>query len=249
MLNLQKSSHSISQHRKSLNNNDYPKLLNIPKKEKLCKSPISQGYTINVFPSPFTAYSKNNNSNLNISNVNKSSKNINQNNVSINNISINNISLQKSNKNLNEIEQYKLHPYRRINLKLVGLDIKQKLIKMNEENDDFSDDEKILSSPIDNQNIKKTTHLLHDRFSIKTDGGTDILPISAITDAFEESKNGTKTNVIKKSSISKTNEKNVSVSCPNITKITFKNNKIELKNNDGNGANFNFQKNIIKKKE
>ena len=257
MFNPQKSSHSVSQHRKSLNSNDYPKLLKIPKNDELCKSPTNQGYTINVFPSPFPANSKKNNSNLNISNFNKSTKNINQNNVSINNISINNISIQKSSKNINEIEQYKLHPYRRINLKLVGLDIKQKLIKMNEENDGFSDDEKILSSPIDTQNIQKTTHLLHDRFSIKSEGGTDILPISAISDAFDESKIGTKTNVIKnqvfkltenKTDILKTKEKSASVSCHNIAKITLKNKKSELKNNDENEANLSFQKNIIKKR-
>ena len=60
-----------------------------------------------------------------------------------------------------KIEQYKLHPFRRLNLKLVGENIKHKLIEMNEENG--YEKEKTLSSPTERRQFSK---LLKENYNL-----------------------------------------------------------------------------------
>ena len=70
--------------------------------------------------------------------------------------SFNNNTIIQKNVNIEEqLEQYKLHPYRRINLKILGEGIKQKLFEMEEEK--LFDNEKLLSSREDygNQKLQK----------------------------------------------------------------------------------------------
>ena len=76
----------------------------------------------------------------------------------------NNISIMQKNNIQDQIEQYKLHPFRRWNLKLIGEDIKQKLIEMNEENG--GDNEKTISSPTEGRQFsrivqKNYAHKIH----------------------------------------------------------------------------------------
>ena len=69
------------------------------------------------------------------------------------NISTNNISIKPKSIIQEKIEQYKLHPFRRINLKIVEEDIKHKLIEMNEENG--LENEKTISSPVEGRHFSK----------------------------------------------------------------------------------------------
>ena len=229
-LNLPKSSKSIPKERKTLINNDYPKLFNISRQESLCKSPTnlrSNNLSLKC-PVPVSLLKKN-----------KTCININE--MSNNKINVNNISIQKSSKNIKEVEKYKLHSFHRINLKLVGQDIKQKLIKMNVFNDTFEDD-KINSSPMDE---KENVFL-----NIKTDNCMDNLPISAITDTYEIPKIEKKTNLENFKLTEGRNDINEkSHSCNYIPKIAFKNNKnLDIKNNNTTDASPDTQKENIKKK-
>ena len=203
IINLPKSSKSVTKNRKSMNsNNDSPKLtklLSIPKVNKnfLCLSPKSGNRNNNV-STPF--------------------------NISLNNISFNNnISLMKNNGNFNEkVEQYKLHPHRRINLKLVGEGIKQKLIKMNEENDIY-EQEKMYSSP----ESRNGTHLFKNKYSIEMSNNIDISHNSIMTE-IEFPQKGKNTNIVKSPNLKLTEHKNElfnkrdkSNSCENLIKIQF----------------------------
>ena len=64
----------------------------------------------------------------------------------------------KNNKNKNfiaQVEQYQMHPFRRINMKILGKGIKQKLIEMNVENSYLN--EKTMSSP---ENSRRTSKMV-----------------------------------------------------------------------------------------
>ena len=236
-LNLPKSSKSIPKERKSLNNDDCPELSNILRQDPTSKSLKTNNLFLNFLISA-SLPKRNENSNI----VNEmSNNNISNNNISVNNISVNNISIQKSSKNIREVEKYQFNPFRRINLKLVGQDIKQKLIKMNVFNDTFEDD-KINSSPMDE---KENVFL-----NIKTDNCMDNLPISAITDTYEIPKIEKKTNLENFKLTEGRNDINEkSHSCNYIPKITFKNKKnLDIKNNNTTNASPVSQKENIKKK-
>ena len=104
-----------------------------------------------------TPHSQNNNNAPN----NKYASNFN---LTPNNI-ISNISFMQKNLIHEKVEQYKLHPFRRLNLKMVGEDIKQKLIEMHEEDSNL-ENEKTCSSPTE---TKKTTKVLKDKYNISND--------------------------------------------------------------------------------
>ena len=66
----------------------------------------------------------------------------------------------KSSKNKNfikQVQQYQMHPFRRINMKVLGEGIKQKLIEMNVENSYVFVNEKTMSSP---ENSRRETKLI-----------------------------------------------------------------------------------------
>ena len=80
--------------------------------------------------------------------------------------SFNNNTIIQKNVNIEEqLEQYKLHPYRRINFKILGEGIKQKLFEMEEEK--LFDNEKLLSSREDYGNqITKTK--MQEKYNIES---------------------------------------------------------------------------------
>ncbi len=207
IINLPKSSKSVTKYRKSIDsNNDSPKLaklLSIPKVNKnyLCLTSKSVNRNNNV-STPF--------------------------NISLNNKSFNNnISLMKNNGYFNEkVEQYKLHPHRRINLKLVGEGIKQKLIKMNEENGIY-DQEKMYSSP----QSRNGTHLFKNRYSIEISNNIDNSHYSIMTD-IECPQKGKNTNIVISPNLKLTEnrtelfkKRDKSNSCENLIKIKIPNYK------------------------
>jgi len=139
----------------------------------------------------------------------------------------NNISLMKNNGYFNEkVEQYKLHPHRRINLKLVGEGIKQKLIKMNEENGIY-DQEKMYSSP----QSRNGTHLFKNRYSIEISNNNDNSHYSIMTD-IECPQKGKNTNIVISPNLKLTEnrtelfkKRDKSNSCENLIKIKIPNYK------------------------
>lgn len=90
-----------------------------------------------------------------------------QNNMLASSFNNNNVSAIQKNGNLNieeQLEQYKLHPFRRINLKMLGEGIKQKLFEMEEEN--LFENEKNLSSREDySKQITKTK--MQEKYNIE----------------------------------------------------------------------------------
>ena len=153
-LTITKSSKSLNKEKEKLTkyliNNDLSpfsnnNLLTIPQqnKNKLCLTPHGRNNTTkNKYYSSFNLPENNNN-----------------------NISI----MQKSINIREKIEQYKLHPFRPLNLKLVEEDIKQKLIEMNEISERY-ENEKTISSPT--ESIKKTNEL-RKQYSIKINNSND----------------------------------------------------------------------------
>ncbi len=227
IINLPKSSKSVTKYRKSIDsNNDSPKLaklLSIPKVNKnyLCLTPKSVNRNNNV-STPF--------------------------NISLNNKSFNNnISLMKNNGYFNEkVEQYKLHPHRRINLKLVGEGIKQKLIKMNEENGIY-DQEKMYSSP----QSRNGTHLFKNRYSIEISNNIDNSHYSIMTE-IECPQKGKNTNIVISPNLKLTEnrtelfkKRDKSNSCENLIKIkipNYKNKRTKQKDYFKNTKKDNYKK-------
>ena len=96
-----------------------------------------------------------------------------------------NLNLTPSNKNKSnkyniheKLEQYKINPASRLNLKLIGEDIKQKLIEMNEKND-FIENEKTISSPTES---KKYTKIIREKYNISNDDTNMNLNLNKIRD-------------------------------------------------------------------
>ena len=165
--------------------------------------------------------------NKNMINLNPLNSSINNKNIFVSsfNVPINSRKfsiISNNNVNINEkVEQYKRHPYRRLNLKIVGENIKQKLMEMNDlsENDM---NELTTSSPSE---LKKYTNLLRNRYSIKVnDSNTNIMNLNL-------------------SVINEPNKKINSVG-PKQNLNLFENNKDILENNDKN----NYLSHIIQLK-
>ena len=155
IFNTAKSSKSINKEKEkfvkyyNINNDTSPysnNLLNIPKQNKnmLCLTPHNKNtYKNNYFSTikiAANAYNNNNN---------------------------NNVTIMQRSPNINgRIDQYQLHPFRRLNLKLIGENIKQKLIEMNEKTDGYESDKtinsqkdtKLLSNTIKKQNSNNITN-------------------------------------------------------------------------------------------
>ena len=77
----------------------------------------------------------------------------------------NNIQIMQKNMIHEKMEKFRLHPFRRLNLKLIGEDIKQKLMEMNEENG--FENAKTISSPTDKRQfsrILKKNYNLNESF-------------------------------------------------------------------------------------
>ena len=76
--------------------------------------------------------------------------------------SFNNPTVSKPIKIHEKAQEYERHPFRRMNLKIIGEDIKLKIKEMNEENDSF-EEEKVISSPTES---KKLSLLLRNKYNI-----------------------------------------------------------------------------------
>ena len=157
-----------------------------------------------------------------------------------------NLNLTPSNKNKSnkyniheKLEQYKINPASRLNLKLIGEDIKQKLIEMNEKND-FIENEKTISSPTES---KKYTKIIREKYNISNDDTIMNLNLNRIRDEKNEKLNNT--NIVEKPQFDffnhnndiKENEKNtpcthiINIKIPKITNIEEENNN-KNKNNE-----------------
>ena len=197
----------------------------------ICLSPHSQNNNIqnNKYTSNFNISPKNNIINKYDSNFNITSNN-----------NLNNISFKKKNLIHEKVEQYKLHPFRRLNLKIVGEDIKQKLIEMHEENNYF-ENEKICSSPTE---ARKTTKILKEKYNINND--------SIINLNFPRNKENISSSVIYSNNLIFSNDndifeknENKITSCSHVVKL--KKTKIKIKDNK-NDENKNREKESKKKK-
>ena len=80
------------------------------------------------------------------------------------NKSISNNGLTKTINIHDKVQEYTKHPYRRVNLKIIGEDIRLKLKEMNEENFN-SENEKIISSPTE---TKKLAEVIRNKYNIPT---------------------------------------------------------------------------------
>ena len=129
-----------------------------------------------------------------------------------------------------KIEQYQLHPFRRVNLKLIGEGIKQKLLEMNAENQ--FEKEKTMSSP---GNSRKLTKLFMEKYNIKM-----------------SDKNLSKLSIPRKSIIEDNNNKGkslVAVHNPNFEFFEHKKDTNILKNSEKNKSCNNLIKLIPIKEE
>ena len=177
-----------------------------------------------------TPHSQNNNNAPN----NKYASNFN---LTPNNI-ISNISFMQKNLIHEKIEQYKLHPFRRLNLKMVGEDIKQKLIEMHEEDSNL-ENEKTCSSPTE---TKKMTKVLKDKYNISND--------SIINLDFSNKKRNSSNAVYNKNfffdkdSYIFEKDENKTTSCSHVVKLKIP--KLKIKDNE-NSENKNNEKGKVKK--
>ena len=130
-------------------------------------------------------------------------------------ININNLNVSLIQKSINiqeKVEQYHLHPFRRVNLKIVGEGIKQRLIEMNREN--LLETEKTMSSP---GHSRQMSTIFKEKYNI---GKNLILP----------SRNSSKLFLPFKSSNIDDNKIKSAVHSPNLEISENKNNSNIIKN-------------------
>ena len=153
----------------------------------------------------------------------------------------NNIQMMQKNMIHEKMEKFRLHPFRRLNLKLIGEDIKQKLMEMNEENG--FENAKTISSPTDKRQfsrILKKNYNLNESFinlnfsytnerNLKGNSASAIQ--KPISDFFEKN--------------SEIKEKEVKVAGSHI--INLKIPKLKIKKDNQNNEDENSKNSMIKK--